>query len=866
MSFRTHFSAADWQRLRALGAEVRFEVGAVLMRRGEPSRRVVAVESGALEVVDRRTTPPTVLAQCVAGDVLGEMSLLDDAPVSADVRVHLPAVCVDWDTEALRSALASDPALSAVFHRAVSAILAARLRGVTSSALRGGFAAGDARGPTQAPATGQPAVSHPTGTGPPPIDEAIAQARVLLSTQVHAPTAARVAAELAHLGIDPHLGSALVRQGDPGRSVQVSTERVRIGRASTCEVVLDDPRLAAVQAELVRTDAGWRLISATERAAVVDGVSVSSCPVGPQSQIDLGPYSVQIDGNTLRIEPEGPPAVLEARDLGRAVGGRTLLHRVSFAALGGEVIAVVGPSGAGKSTLLGAISGVAPPQSGVVQLDGVSLRQRLTACPTLVGEVPQDDIVLPELTVEESLRSAARLRMPADTPREQRQIAVNRVLADLGLEPIRGSRIGDPEERGISGGQRKRVNIGQELLTRDTRVLFLDEPTSGLDPKAANEIARLARRLADAGRIVLLVTHDMSDGVLAQVDHLLLMLPGGHLGWFGPPSEATAHFGVRSVAEIFARLADHSPESWARRYGDSESARRWVHMRSRVLASGLLDRAESPPQRPSPTRLGLLWELTSRYARVKLRDRTSLAVLAAQPLLVALVMELVFRRPTSAALFLLVLSWFWFGMSASVRELIADRVIWRRERRVGVSATAWVLAKVGVLGVAVALQASTLTALVYFGSHLHGLGFSASALGAAGVLTGWVGMTTGLVVSAAWRRSEAAVGTIVLLLIPQIAFAGMMMPLQETTAFARLCSWLTPVRYAFQLALRCGHRLQYVQLGEWHERPIAGELYLMGLRPGGADAEGLGVASLVFILVAIGAIELLATVKLMSRR
>jgi hypothetical protein len=345
------------------------------------------------------------------------------------------------------------------------------------------------------------------------------------------------------------------------------------------------------------------------------------------------------------------------------------------------------------------------------------------------------------------------------------------------------------------------------------------------------------------------------------------MLPGGQLGWFGPPDQANAHFGVSSAAGIFDRLSDHTPDGWAARFHASATAARWVDLRSRIVASGLLARAEAPPPTRPARGIGLLAALAVRYARVKLRDRTAMAVLAAQPLLVAGVMELVFRRPTAATMFLLSLAWFWFGMSAAVRELVADRVVWRREHRVGVSAPAWIAAKVGVLGVAVAAQCAVLTGLVFATAGLGALGFSAWKLGAVGLLTGWVGMATGLLVSAFWRRSEAAVGTIVLLLVPQIAFAGMMMPLQETTVLARLCSWLTPVRYAFQLALRCGDQLEYVHLGEWHQRPIAGELYLMGLRPAGEGALGLPAPALVAILCAIALVELaLATGLLAARR
>ena len=190
----------------------------------------------------------------------------------------------------------------------------------------------------------------------------------------------------------------------------------------------------------------------------------------------------------------------------------------TFEAAPGKMIAIVGPSGAGKTTLLNAITGVAPANFGDVIFDGQSFHRMLAADKSIVGIVPQDDVVHAELTVHESLWYSARLRFPPGTARKAIKSEVGRVEAELDIERIRHSRIGDAMRRGISGGQRKRVNLGQELLTRTTRVLFLDEPTSGLDPQTAQGIVSLIRQLADGGRIVFLVTHDVTPSILSMVD------------------------------------------------------------------------------------------------------------------------------------------------------------------------------------------------------------------------------------------------------------------------------------------------------------------------------------------------------------
>lgn len=678
----------------------------------------------------------------------------------------------------------------------------------------------------------------------------------------------RVVAALGGLGVDPLLIAALRHDGPRPRGLplQIAGKQALIGSSPSCEIVLPDPRVEPIHAELLRSGGAWRVVSRGERATVLDGATVASAPVGDGSVLQIGPYKLRLSGRNVEIEPASAPFALEARGIRRVTSDRVLLDGVHFTALAGEVIALVGPSGAGKSTLVGALSGAAPADEGEILLAGEPIEVALEQAPAIAGEVPQDDIVLPELTVEESLQFAARIRLPVNVGPEDRQAAVNRVLIELGMEPIRGHRIGDPERRGVSGGQRKRVNLGQEIVSDATRIIFLDEPTSGLDPKAATEIARLARRLADAGRIVVLVTHDMSAGVMAQVDHLLVMVGGGRLAWFGPVADACQMFEASSPAQIFERLGVHRPESWAAIYAASPAAMRWSEMRARVVAAGLLPRRATPAEPAArPGRLPLLRTLIERYILVKQRDRAGLVVLTLQPLLLAAVMHLVFPRPTASLIFLLTLSALWFGMSAAVRELISDRAIWLRERRVGVGVTAWLGSKIIVLGGLVALQCAVLTVLVFPGSGLGPHGFSPIELIQATALAGWSGLATGLLVSAAWGRSEAAVGTIVLLLVPEIAFSGIMMPLDEVNAVARVISWCNPARYAFHLVLRAGDTLSYLHLGEWHARPVSGELFLMGLRPAGEGSLGIGAYALMAVLTAMIAAQLLYAGRLLRR-
>ncbi len=682
----------------------------------------------------------------------------------------------------------------------------------------------------------------------------------------------RVAKEL---GVDPTLVSALLQKHDSRHAsgqlrFPLRGSRMVIGRTSACDVVLPDPLVAQRHAELVKVGGRWRVADLKSgRPTVVNGAAVSSAPLSDDDRLRVGPYTLRIKGDELRAIGTRRFSSLSVRGLKRSIGPIDLLSDVSFTVFSGEVIALVGPSGSGKTTLLNAINGVAPADEGEVMLDGEDFHPQLVADPLLVGMVPQDDLVHADLTVEESLRYAARLRLSPDVSAKEVEQEVDRVLGELDIAHIRGSRVGDALRRGISGGQRKRVNLGQELVSQSTKVLFLDEPTSGLDPRAAQDIVRLVRQLADRGRIVFVVTHDLTPQVMAQVDHLLVLAPGGHLAWFGPPSEACAWFGVPTPDALFDRLSDEQPEEWGRCWRASAEARKYVATREHLIGLGAGRRpgeTERPRRAPSPLRQ--LRPLTERYLKVKLRDRTGLLVLGLQAPMLALVQGVVFPGPTPPFAFTLVLSALWFGMSGAVRELISDRAIWRRERRVGVGVLPYVGSKLVVLSAICALQCAVLAALVFLGLDLGSYEFSLPMLMGVSVLTGFSGMCLGLLISAVFRSSEAAVGTLPLLLIPQIAFSGLIVALRDMQPLARALTWATQQRYAFEAAIKCGEYLAVPTrvAGELERRAITGPLYELGLKPAGVEDMGLSMGTLCGALAAFGLAFLGATLVVVRRR
>lgn len=708
------------------------------------------------------------------------------------------------------------------------------------------------------------------------------------------------------LGVDPMLIGALFRKHDVRHATgdftfELVKDRYVIGRSTACDIPLPDPQVAERHAELVRTEDGWRIVDLhSGRPTLLNGGAVTSAPLGPDDQLRVGSYSLVLARDSASITVFGVKAfsALSVRHLKRTIGDIPLLDDVSFTVFSGEVIAVVGPSGAGKTTLLNAIAGIAPADSGDVLLDGQNFHGLLANDRSMVGIVPQDDVVHPELTVEESLFYSGKLRFPPGVSAAAIDEEVERVLNELDIVHIRGSRIGDAVRRGISGGQRKRVNLGQELLTRSTRVLFLDEPTSGLDPQTSQDIVSLIRQLADDGRIVFLVTHDVTPSILSMVDHLMVLAPGGRLAWFGPPDQAPGWFGVSSPDEIFARLPDDPPEAWGRRYREGPAYRKFVRTREHLLgldgvditapgdavagplgvseAAGVSEAVGDPSRRADGPQKGTwkrsplsqYWTLTRRYARVKGRDTVGLAVLLSQAPILGLAMWVVFPAPDPATMFMLALSALWFGASASVRELIAERTIWRREARVGLGILPYIASKVTVLGALVTLQCVVLASMNYALLGMAQYGFSWPLLVGVTAATGLVGMAMGLLMSAMFPSSEAAVGTLPLLLIPQITFGGLIVKVKEMGALAKGLSWLMIVRYSFEATIKTGEELtRPARYGNEREpMKIGGFLFDLGFRnTSGADDMGLPMGVLLGVLLAFFVVFLLGTVVFTSR-
>jgi hypothetical protein len=416
--------------------------------------------------------------------------------------------------------------------------------------------------------------------------------------------------------------------------------------------------------------------------------------------------------------------------------------------------------------------------------------------------VPQDDIIHRELTVAGALDYAAQLRLPRDTTREERRQRIDEVMTDLGLESRRDTVITQ-----LSGGQRKRVSIGVELLTKPS-LFFLDEPTSGLDPSTETKMMRLMREMADQGRTVILVTH--VTGNVSLCDKVIIMARGGRLAFFGPPQQALEFFQVRDFVDIYDRLEGSKPEAIQANFEHAQQYRELIaaplSQYARPAAARRSDRATPGFKRISALRQFLI--LSRRNIEILGRDRASLLLmLMLAPIIGA--MDFFTWKPTLfdpkegnapqviTMLFMGGLITILVGSIASMREIVRETDIYRRERMVGLGILPYVLSKVWLGAILALYQAFVLVLLKALAvpSMPHDVS-TLTVIYITLTLATLAGMLSGLFVSAVSPNQNVAPLLIILFLIPQFLFSGGLLP-TKTLPGGEIISQATATKWTF---------------------------------------------------------------------
>lgn len=581
-------------------------------------------------------------------------------------------------------------------------------------------------------------------------------------------------------------------------ALSAAAGRLTIGSDAGCDFVTTAPGVGAEHAALERRDGAWWIVDLGAPAGtLLNRAPIDEAPVGEGDVITLGTARLFLSDGVLKVYEQSRGVRVDVRGLTVRRGGRDVLHDINVTILPGEFVAIVGPSGAGKTTLMDTLVSLRRPASGSITFDGSSDAEAMRRS---MGYVPQSDTVHGELTVRQSLRYTARLRLPAMAPAAL-DARIDAVLEALSLKGQEGQLI-----RSLSGGQRKRTCIAAELLT-DPGGLFLDEPTSGLDPGLDEALMLQLRELADEGRTVVITTHATRN---IRVCDRVLVLNGGRLVFDGTPAEALSLFAVDDFAETYRALGREAPDAQAARYAASAPAARQAAVRQALSA------APAAPAGLPPAGAGVFrqWStVVSRSFRVLLRDRFTmgLRVLGA-PVLAAVVLgsfsgdifKLTFAEGGNAdqAVILLYLSstiTLFLGAFTAANSIVGEDGIFRREALVNLSPLAYVLAKIAVLG-AFSLVGGVLFAAVIAAKVEFPSGNAWAQYAAILALVSLAGTAMGMFISSLSPNPDRAVLLVVLALVPQLIFAGATIPKTQMSAASDAISHLTVTRWSLELS------------------------------------------------------------------
>ncbi|WP_031110693.1 FHA domain-containing protein [Streptomyces sp. NRRL S-146] len=600
---------------------------------------------------------------------------------------------------------------------------------------------------------------------------------------------------------------------------QFSLGRVmRIGRALENELVVSDLQVSRHHAEFHATPDGRMEIRdlGSHNGTYVNGQPITKGGtqlLGPTDVVGVGHSTFRIVGDRLEEFVDTGEVSFSARHLTVTVdGGKQILKDVSFGVPEKSLIAVIGPSGSGKSTLLKALTGYRPANQGEVLYDNRNLYKQFAELRQRIGLVPQDDILHKELTVKKALKYAAKLRFPADTTGAEREARIDEVLRELKLDIHK-----DKKVTSLSGGQRKRVSVALELLTKPS-LIFLDEPTSGLDPGMDRDVMQLLRGLADDGRTVLVVTHSVAE--LAICDKLLVMAPGGSVAYFGPPEEALNFFGYDTWADVFSAFENYRDYDWAGRWKGSQHYQMYAADIDAVAPQSVQVPQMQAMKPPKPQGwMSQFITLVRRYVSVIASDKGFLALMVILPAVLGAVSLLIdadkglLPNPANpqtgriipngtatTVLLILAVGACFAGAANSVRELIKERVIYERERATGLSRSAYLMSKVFVLGMITVLQ-GLLVGVIGFSSREipeEGLVFGSATLVELSVpimALGFTSMMFGLIISSLVKTAEKTMPLLVMFAIIQVVFTGCLFTLHGSIGVNQF-SFLMPSRWA----------------------------------------------------------------------
>ena len=490
-------------------------------------------------------------------------------------------------------------------------------------------------------------------------------------------------------------------------------------------------------------------------------------------------------------------------------GEVTGLQKISFTAEQGNMIGIMGASGSGKTTLLNTLSGMYTPSSGTVKINGIDLFSDEEQLQGVMGYVPQDDLLIEELTVFENLWYNAKFCF-SDLPDQEIRHLVDSTLKSLGLLDKKELKAGSVRNKTISGGQRKRLNIALELI-REPSILFLDEPTSGLSSRDSENVMELLRELTVRGKLIFIVIHQPSSELYKMFDRVIILDEGGRMVYYGNPVEAVIHFkkidnqvnydigecpvcGSMNPELIFNIIEARQVDE----FGNYTSQRKISPSRWRSYFE-----AGRPPEKPvekgghPPVRLqipgwtGQFINYLKRDFRSKIGNRQYIAlVLGVSPLL-AIILSYIIRYiadPTSHQyifrenenipiyIFMAIIVALFLGLIISAEEIFRDRLILKREKFLHLSRSSYLLAKIINIMLMSAVQTIV---FVLIANSVLGIHFMYFHYWLALFSVAVSANLTGLIISSAFNSAVTIYIFIPLVMIPMMVLSGAMFSFEK---------------------------------------------------------------------------------------
>lgn len=552
-------------------------------------------------------------------------------------------------------------------------------------------------------------------------------------------------------------------------------DEIVIGRNKDCDIVLDSVTIANYHAKIIKRDEGYYLDNYDKSGGIIIDNKILNEEVRLRDKdvFIINNIKLIYDNDKILYQSNEHGVKIEAIDIVKTVKVKSkkknISEHVDFVANPGEFIAFVGGSGAGKSTFMKCISGVTRATSGRVLLNGVDLYENYSVLKSLIGYVPQENIIFDDLTLFDMLKYAANLRMPEDATKEEKLNRINEVLEIVEMLDKKDVMI-----KSLSGGQQKRACIAVELIA-DPHLFFLDEPTSGLDPGTERSLMKTLRKMSDSGKTIILVTHNTLN--LHLCDKVVFFGYGGKLCFDGKPEDALKFFKVDDFVDIYNKI-NEDVDSWKEKFKKSNIKEKEESDKKNIKPKSTIKSKSFSKQ---------FFTLVRRKFKALFNNKQQLLMLFGQAPLLAFLLTLVATdnifysyEETKSIIFTMSNAAIWLGLLNSIQEICKERVILQKEHMADLRLSAYILSKLTYLIIVAIIQSILLvvTFVLIVNVPQTGLLFNWVLETIVIVfLTTFTASSMGLVVSAIAKDSATAMTMPTLLLIPQLLFSGILFPL-----------------------------------------------------------------------------------------